>query len=251
MSLAEPQDDHELEQIGQMENIAGKFVLVPDRIKKLRRNAAGYPVPYFVEWIEGAPDFRVIDSQKIKDCVLFKLCWICGQKLGANKAFVVGPMCAINRTSAEPPSHRECAIFATKVCPFMVNPEMRRRETNLPAHTEAAGKMLKRNPGVTLIWMTHSYTCFQVEMDTEAGVRPGMLFKMGEPDDMIWMARGQEATAEQIAESIESGIPLLMEAAEQQGPDAVAALRELHAGLIEMIPGMKTVKPRTINLEDA
>lgn len=246
MSLAEHQDDHEMEGL---ENIAGKFVFVPPRIKKLKRNAAGYPVPFFVEWIEGAPDFRVVSRGKIEDCVLFKLCWICGDKLGSNKAFVVGPMCAINRTSSEPPSHRECAIFATKVCPFMVNPEMRRRETNLPDHNEMPGVGLKRNPGVSLIWMTHDYKCFQVEMDTANGVQPGVLFKMGEPDDMIWMARGQEATAEQIAESIESGIPSLMAMAEQQGPEAVEALNELHNGLLEMIPGMKPIKPRKIKVE--
>lgn len=233
------------------ENIAGKFVEVPARIKRLPRNGSGYPVPYFVSWIEGAPDFRVVDPQKINDALLFQLCWICGQKLGANKAFVVGPMCAINRTSGEPPSHLECALFAVKVCPFMVNPEMRRREAGMPEGAEhPGGIMLKRNPGVSLVWVTRSFKPFRVRRNTEQGIQEGVLLKMGDPDEMLWFARGREATAEEIAASIESGIPALMEMADKEGPEAVAALRDLQSGLMEMIPGMKSMKPRVVKVSE-
>jgi len=47
-------------------------------------------------------------------CVRHKRCWLCGQPLGKFMCFVVGPMCAINKTSAEPPSHRDCALYAVQ-----------------------------------------------------------------------------------------------------------------------------------------
>jgi hypothetical protein len=34
-------------------------------------------------------------------------------------SFVVGPMCGINRNSAEPPSHKECAQWSARNCPFL------------------------------------------------------------------------------------------------------------------------------------
>ncbi len=231
------------------ENIGGRMVDVPERIAALKRNGSGYPIPWFVSWIEGAPDFRVVDPQKIIDGIYFKLCWICGQKLGSHKAFVVGPMCALNRISSEPPSHVDCAEFAAKVCPFMVNPQLARRETKLPDNIkDAAGIHLKRNPGVALVWITKSYEPEQVP--------GGVLLKMGPPEDMLWYAEGRDATAEEIAASIESGLPALLEIAEKEAAerpsrrDAVKELRALHRRLMEMIPAMKTVRPRKVKKEE-
>ena len=34
----------------------------------------------------------------------------------------------MNRTSAEPPSHRDCAEFAVKACPFLTQRELTRRK---------------------------------------------------------------------------------------------------------------------------
>src|SRR5258708_1131539 len=113
---------------------------VPSRIAVLPKDQRGYHVPWFVAWIDGVPDFRVIGGGKLPHAVREKLCWVCGQPLGGFMAFMIGPMCAVNRISSEPPSHRECAVYSARVCPFLSNPEMKRRETNLPpARVEAAG----------------------------------------------------------------------------------------------------------------
>jgi hypothetical protein len=78
---------------------------LPLRIQKLSVER-GYPVPWFVAKIGDHYDFRVVDAAKFKPAIEKQLCWVCGQKLGSMLAFTIGPMCAINRTISEPPSHR-------------------------------------------------------------------------------------------------------------------------------------------------
>ena len=92
------------------------FVL-PDRIKRLPIDEEGFPVPYFVPYVNGRPEFRGFDGEKLGICVRQKRCWLCGEPLGKFMVFVIGPMCAVNRTSAEPPSHRDCPQFAVRACP--------------------------------------------------------------------------------------------------------------------------------------
>src|SRR6267154_1896953 len=100
----------------------------PKRSAELPRDERGYPVPWFVEWIDGKPDFRVMDSDKLVEAIKYKRCWVCGGPLGHYKVFTIGPMCMVNRTSAEPPSHRDCAEFSVRNCPFLTTPDMHRRE---------------------------------------------------------------------------------------------------------------------------
>ena len=102
------------------------FVDMPDRIARLPVDARGFPVPEFAMWYNGVPDFRVIKPGYVRKCIIKNNCWICGERLGVRKAFVIGPMCCINRISAEPPSHRDCALFAAKNCPFLSMPLARR-----------------------------------------------------------------------------------------------------------------------------
>src|SRR5215831_18617572 len=114
---------------------------LPRRMKALPVDR-GYPVPWFVEWIDGVPDFRIMDGRKLVRAVRERLCWVCGQPLGSFLAFTVGPMCAVNRISSEPPSHRDCAVFSAKACPFLTRPTMRRREAGRPEEAEQPGGMM-------------------------------------------------------------------------------------------------------------
>lgn len=194
----------------------------PRRIAALPKDHAGRPVPWFVAWIDGKPDFRVIGEHNLRDALRFEQCWICGQKLGRHAAFVIGPMCAVNRVSAEPPSHRDCAEFAAKACPFLTRPSMRRRTTGLPENAEdPAGIAIRRNPGVALVW---------VARDWKAWSPPGggVLFDVGNPDTVLWFAEGREATRAEVMASIDSGLPLLRAEAEKDG---LAALEQLHKQL--------------------
>jgi hypothetical protein len=202
---------------------------VPRRIASLPKNEAGYPVPWFVSWIDGKPDFRVVDARKIPIAVRENVCWICGEQMQKWKAFVIGPMCAVNLVSSEPPSHTACAKFAAIACPFLSNPKQVRRETNLPTDTmNAAGLGLKRNPGVTLVWVTRSFRPFAAP--------GGVLFKIGPVEDVFWYAHGREATRAEVLESIDSGLPSLMELAVAESPEAVAELEKMHATALELVP---------------
>ncbi|NUP42359.1 MAG: hypothetical protein HOY76_36340, partial [Streptomyces sp.] len=165
-------------------------------------------------------------------------CWICGgslinRTLGAaatQYAYVVGPMCAINRTSAEPPAHRDCAIYAATACPFLTTPGMRRRENNLPSGAaEPDGVMIRRNPGVALVWVTNDWRMI-----------PGYrLFHLGEPAETLWFAEGRAATRDEALASIDSGVPLLLAEAEQDpDPDtAHVALAAQYERALELLPG--------------
>ncbi len=75
---------------------------VPPRIAKLPKDQRGYHVPWFVAWIDGVADFRVTDNAKLVRAVNERRCWVCGEKMGRHLAFLIGPMCAVNRVSAEP-----------------------------------------------------------------------------------------------------------------------------------------------------
>lgn len=113
-------------------------VPIPD---KLRGNALwrGLAVP----WIalmrdDGTPDFRVIDSEKRSLTARFRLCQLCGNKLGRHLFFVGGPLAADARQFYEPPAHLECVLYAMQVCPFILG----RIE-----HADIA-KVEQDNPGV-------------------------------------------------------------------------------------------------------
>lgn len=202
---------------------------LPPRMARLPRNKAGYVVPWFVGWIDGVPDFRVIRVGGIHDALRFRSCWLCGQTLGAYAAFVIGPMCAVNRVSPEPPSHRDCATYAAQACPFLATPNMRRRDSNLPEDaTEPDGIMIRRNPGVVLVWVTRNW---RIRDDLS-------LFHVGDPMETRWYAEGREATRDEVLASIDSGLPLLRAEAEED-PRPAAALAELdrqHARALELVP---------------
>ncbi|MET7713710.1 hypothetical protein [Streptomyces sp. NPDC005407] len=209
--------------------MSGSLPVPPPRIARLPRNRAGYPVPWFVAWIDGAPDFRVVRADGIQDALRFRTCWLCGQPLGANAAFVIGPMCAVNRVSPEPPSHRDCADYAARACPFLTTPGMRRRDSRLPDHAaQPDGVMIARNPGVALVWVSRTWR-----------LRPDVgLFDVGQPVETRWYAHGRPATRAEVLASIDSGLPLLRaEAQAAQRPEqALRALDDMHRKALLLVP---------------
>jgi hypothetical protein len=202
----------------------------PKRMLDLPVDKRGYPVPYFVDWIKGEPEFRAMDRLKLARCMKHKLCWTCGKKLFDERVFVVGPMCAVNRISAEPPNHRECAQYSAINCPFLSKPKMVRRRDGLQLATaeEAPGLMLERNPGVTLLWYTRSFLILKEPN--------GVLFRMGRAFKVEWYAEGRQATREEILASIESGLPFLRKAADLDGPEAHVALTQQVDVAMKLVP---------------
>jgi len=190
-----------------------------------------YRVPWFVTlWKDGKPEFRVIEPERVLEAMRRLLCWICGEPLKARRyGFAIGPMCTVNRVSAEPPQHPACAVYGAILCPFMSDPERGRRASGLPKGVVRDAGMIDRNPGVTAIWVTKRYTI-------ERAASHGYLWRLAQPVHVLWYARGREATREQVRESFESGCPALEALAREEGPDAVADLERMRAIAVRYWP---------------
>jgi hypothetical protein len=212
----------------------------PARIAKLRLDKRGYPVPWFVQWmaagepclpgVAGAePDFRVIDDDKRRRAYATGLCWICGEPMGIHRIFAIGPMCLINLTTMEPPAHRTCAEYAVRSCPFLTQPKRRRNGEDMPEAVKADGEMIERNPGVTALVEARSYRRF-------SDGKGGWLIRLIEPTRVDWWAYGRQATVEEVRASIESGYPLLLEPAQDEGADAVNELARLTSAAAKWLP---------------
>lgn len=211
---------------------------IPERIRMLRRDHRGYPVPWFVHWdANDTPDFRIVGAGKVEHAITQHVCWICGGPLARNKAFVIGPMCSINRISAEPPSHRSCAVFAAEVCPFLTKPNMRRNAKDLPpVVVEPGGKMLLHNPGVACVWVTREHRLMPVDN--------GLLFRIGDPIDVRWFCHGQPATRGEVIRAIDKGLPILIDEAKEESDEAVQALLQAVNRMRQYLPtGGKTDEP--------
>ncbi len=188
---------------------------LPIRMRHLPRDPKHHqaPIPFFVEYINGEPDFRCMSGAKLIRCLKEKLCWVCGQRLGVHVTFPLGCMCAITRTNAEPPSHYECARWSVQHCPFLSNPHMVRREdervNNAKLNAESAGLAIARNPGVIALWRTRGYEVFP---DPKGKI----LITVGEPEAVEWWTEGRSATRAEVIESLESGLPILERLAREE-----------------------------------
>lgn len=206
---------------------------MPRWMRELPVDAVGRPVPWFVAFIDGKPDFRVIGPGKLYRAMRAGLCWVCGRGFsgGEERAWLVGPMCLVNSVSGEPPSHLDCATWSAMNCPFLITPNMTRRDRHMPEGAqEPAGIMIRRNPGVALVAVT-GYRGWKAEQDGR-----GFLFRFGPVKRALWFAEGREATRAEVLASIDSGLPLLRDLAEKDGPEAIAELERMHAAALAYLP---------------
>lgn len=207
----------------------------PKFMQNLPVDKRGYPVPWFVQWIDGEPEFRVMNRAKLFAAINHKLCWVCGSPLFEEKVFVIGPMCSVNRVSSEPPSHRECAEYSARNCPFLSRPNMVRRKDGLEIKP-APGMMIERNPGVTLLWFTRRYSVFN-SPHIPGKANSGILFELGRAFKTEWYCQGRPATRAEVLESIESGLPILRNAAaEHDGPTGEMLLEKQITDAMRLVP---------------
>lgn len=222
-------------------NNAIASIPMPPRIAKLAVSPAGFPVPWFVQWFDedkqpclygrGTPDFRVLDRMKFRAAINQRRCWVCGEPLGQYLIFLIGPMCAVNRVTSEPPSHRDCALYSAAACPFLSRPRARRNEKDLPEHSEAPGFHLDHNPGAMVLWTTRSYKPFDAQLGGA-----GVLINVGPPEKAEWFAEGRPATKVEVLAAMGKGLPELRRVAEQESPDAVAELERMVVAALQLLP---------------
>lgn len=189
----------------------------------------GYPVPWFVAKVEERYDFRVVDPKKFAPAIKQGLCWICGQPLGPQLAFTIGPMCAINRIVSEPPAHKLCAEWAVKACPFLNQSLTQRRETKLPDQiVDAPGNHNRRQPGVACVWLSRSYRILNVD--------DGILFNFFDPISVHWYREGRAATHDEVLHAIEEGYELLLGSADSSDEQELNVLKRNLAKVMKLIP---------------
>ncbi len=197
---------------------------IPARMKYLPIDPVkGLPVPWFVPFVDGKPEWRAADAGKRELARDQQLCWVCGGLVYERRTFVLGPMCALNRTTAEPCCHAECALYSAQACPFLSRPRMERRRNDDLAQKTAptAGHMIERNPGCVCLWETKGWDVF-------ADGKGGWLFDVGEPASVTWWAEGRPAKRGEVLTSIVTGLPHL------QMADDPAAWEELARRWVEV-----------------
>lgn len=206
----------------------------PRRFASLPVDPRGYPVPWFVIQEDGSYDFRVMEARKFVRAVRDRVCWVCGQPLGRWLAFGIGPMCAINRTISEPPSHLECMSWSIRNCPFLCNPKQGRIIGPIPdGAVESAGFPLNRNPGVMCLWVTREYETFRPP-NWQPNQPP--LITIGEPETVEWWRESRRASRAEVDEAIAGGMPALLAIAQRQGDFAVTQLGFAYKKVQELLP---------------
>jgi hypothetical protein len=210
-------------------NAAIRDIPVPSRMAHRPISERGFPVPWFVSFLNGKWDFVNLDPRKVVEAYNRNICWLCGETLGQYKAFAIGPMCSINRVSSEPPAHLACAEYAVRACPFLARPNAKRNEAaHLAGDENVPGIMLQHNPGAVVIWVTKGFSPMK-----DAG---GVLFKVGEPVELHWYAEGRKATRGEIEAAIEKGLPFLRRLAITEGNGAEEELDKQIATAKRLLP---------------
>jgi hypothetical protein len=169
-------------------------------MQRLEVDKRGYPVPWFVQWIMDEPDFRVVSPRKFQMAVRFGYCWICGERLGARKTFVMGTLNILNRVTSEPACHIDCARFAAVACPFLAIPQAQYREP--PQGATKLAEVTGRNPGVVALWTTKTFKMVPAGEGKK-------LIVVSEPVAVEWFAEGKHASRAQVRESLDEGLHLV------------------------------------------
>jgi len=137
-------------------------VPVPPRMAHLKRDRRGYPIFYTIQpqgpITEGmAVDFRVLNLNHHVRCARERRCGICGQRIdGPRLFFLGGPMCVKARIFGDAMVHEECAHYARRVCPFLIN--ARRQYSTLPPDdTYQDPNVIRTKPDRLVLYVTSEY----------------------------------------------------------------------------------------------
>lgn len=198
----------------------------------LPRDERGYPVPWFCAIVNGRPDFRIADAERVWQAVIGSRCWICGGSLGRFRSFLIGAQGAMNRVHSEPPSHHDCATYAVSVCPFLALPKARRREANRPENAVCPDGLDLANPGVVIEWVSSSARPFNG--------KDSFLFELGEPDAVRWFSEGRPATRDEAKKAVDEAVTKLLAHA---GDDAVkrGAVRLRERTILSYLPQVNSI----------
>jgi hypothetical protein len=205
---------------------------LPARMQKLNVDKRGYPVPWFVQWINGEPNFQVVSPSAFRQAIRFGSCWICGERLGARKTFVMGPLNILNRVTSEPACHYDCARFAAQACPFLILPQAQYKEA--PEGATRLAEVTSRNPGCCALWTTKTF-----KMQPAGEGRK--LIVVSDPVAVDWYAQGKPASRATVLQSLDDGLnlvwaPLAAEPLRRARIDGLIAFEASYAKALQYLP---------------
>lgn len=166
---------------------------IPSRMRSLPRNSAGSPEP----WCASLPE-----------AVNKRLCWLCGEKMGAYAAFLLDARQSITRLAEAPPSHRECALFVAQ---------------------DQSSDYPKPATGPLIVWITRAYL-------PRPDGRGGTNCLITEPENLFWFFEGRPAPKSMAIEDLEREFAPLRDNAEKEGRRAVAALAIYFSAIRSRVP---------------
>lgn len=207
-----------------------RFQNMPTRMKGRPVDLRGFPVPWFVtqKTPDGLYDFVHIDPARLETAYRLGLWTLSGQPLGKYVSFVVGPMCIINRVSAEPPCIPELGKWAAQVCPFLSRPLAKRPAHDPSAEQNVPGVMVADNPGGCVVWT--------VKRDGFTRGR-NRLYSFGDPVEVTFWTKGREATPDEARAIFEARAEKLEAMARVEGDDALQAFYRMKAKAARYLPG--------------
>lgn len=205
---------------------------LPAHMQKLTIDKRGYPVPWFVQWVDGDPNFQLVSPQRFRQAVRFGSCWICGERLGVRKTFVMGPLNIINRVTSEPACHYDCARFAAQACPFLVLPQAQYKDA--PEGSSRHAEVTGRNPGVVALWTTKTFKMVPAGEGKK-------LIVVSDPVAVDWYAQGKPAGRAAVRESLDDGLhfvyaPLAAEPLKIKRIDDLIEFENSYAKALQYLP---------------
>lgn len=148
----------------------------------------GFPVPWFVAYVDGKPDFRMIDPKKMQYALEQDKCFVCGKKhIKGLYFFITGPMGLANGVHSDCPLHLDCAKYSLQICPHLFFERTQRNETGdlykyVSATTGQAG--IKEKPSELYLIKANKYK-------TIPGPEGGRLIKFNVVDfEEFWYENG-------------------------------------------------------------
>lgn len=187
---------------------------MPDRMQGRPIDHRGFPVPWFVTRTtpEGLHDFQRVDASRKDEALRLRKCWVSGEPLGRLSAFVLGPMCIVNRIASDPPVIAEIGEWSARICPFLSRP-LAHRPSERPSDDVTPGVPVDSNPGLCAVWVTKS---FVVQRDG--------LIRVGDPERVSWWREGREVTGSPEAQLVfERRVATLASLAAAEGEEALTA----------------------------
>jgi len=112
---------------------------IPSRLRRRPKDDRGYPIPFIAAFgPNGEPDFRIMSTSRVLECVNQRRCGLCGQPMSRIVYFIGGPESERTRSFLDPAMHHDCAVYALKTCPHLAMAKSHYSRAALPAGTRTA-----------------------------------------------------------------------------------------------------------------